>query len=77
MNKRLLIVLILLTVVVISSCAKRIPINSQDTILWSECSKQGGHLASGQNDLTACQNSEIDLGRIKDVKCLCQCCKPK
>lgn len=60
----------------VSGCSKNISINANNELTNSECEKQGGHVSSQQNEGTACKSGEIDLGRVNDIKCLCQCCKP-
>jgi len=70
-----IVILLLIGIILILGCTTRIPINSDNELSNSACEAQGGHLASIQNDGTACASSEIDLGKVTDVKCVCQCCK--
>jgi hypothetical protein len=69
-----IIIPLLLIVVVICGCS-RVTINSSNELSESECQALGGHLESQQGDGTACKSGQIDLGRVNDVKCKCQCCK--
>jgi uncharacterized protein YceK len=70
------IILLILILFLICGCS-RVTINSSNELSESECQALGGHLESQQGDGTACKSNQIDLGRVNDVRCKCQCCKPE
>lgn len=75
--KRHTIFLVLILVLFLLGCDRRISPNLAVGISGEECNKQGGKITMAQQDGAACKSSEIDLGVVNDVDCICQCCKPK
>ncbi|MFH1424157.1 MAG: hypothetical protein ABIG20_00580 [archaeon] len=84
--KKGILIFALTLVVLISGCIEEVedqgsnylPRNIESGLTHSECIAQGGKVTSvNLEDGTACKISEIDLGVVSDVDCICQCCKPK
>jgi hypothetical protein len=77
MNKIMpLIIIITIMLLGCSKGAPTIPVNSEIELSNAECSELGGKIKSNYDGF-ACNEGEMDIGRVNDVKCMCQCCVPK
>lgn len=63
--------LILFFILVLAGCS----INFDKEITSKECEKKGGKIANINSNGQSCTATQKNLGRVSDIKCICDCCK--